>query len=249
MLLNFSCSYFWLQGWIPSHGKQQLLWRSSRVSGYGAFLHIQPAPSWLCSTAWPQLLHDALSSCDETLTLKLLRQLCKPWLHYRWFVQVTLSSSWIRAAYTREMCNDPITQTAREALFLPPMSHCFPSFLALPRGKTVTSCTFSDSDSPTCNSYPKSSDKHVQNRKSTFKITSTPFRPVTQPSFTHTSGKMWPQDKSPWWSCRPLHRRFTICWSSHFPQKVSDQKAMGSWWVKTLQCLSLNLFLSLPVTD
>lgn len=163
MLLNFSCSYFWLQGWIPPCRKQQLLWRSSRVSGYGAFLHIQPAPSWLCRAAWPQLLHDVLSSRHETLTLEAIRLLCKPWLHYRWFVQVTLSSSWIRVAHRREMCNDPITRTVQEALFLPPMSHCFPSFLALPRDKTVTSCTFSDSDSPTCNSYPKSSDKHVQN--------------------------------------------------------------------------------------
>lgn len=235
MLLNFSCSYFWLQGWIPSHGKQQLLWRWSRVSGYGAFLHFQPVPSRLHGAAWPQLLHDVLSSHDETLTLEAIRLLCKPWLHYRWFVQVTLSSSWIRAAHRREMCNDPITHTAREAIFLPPMSHCFPSFLALLRDKTVTSCTFSVTHLPA--THILRVQIKVQNRNSTLRITSTPFRPVTQPLFTHTSGEMWPWDESPWWSWQLLHKRFTICWSSHFPQEVSHQKAMGSLWVKTLQCL------------
>lgn len=137
----------------------------------------------------------------------------------------------------------------RGKLFLPPMSYCFPSFLVLPRDKTVTSCTFSDSDSPACNSYPKSSDNHAQNRKSVFKTISTPSRPVTWPSFTHTSGKTWPQNKSPWWSSQPSPKRSNICRSSYFPQKVSDQKATGPWWVKTLQCLSLHLLLYLPIMD
>lgn len=114
MLLNFSSGYFWLQGRIPPCRE------SSSCCDTDPGVPVLSFP-FSQRPALPDhnFLHDALPSHDSILTLGAIRLLCCPWLHCRWSVQVTLSSSLVRAAHGQQTCNAQVSQTAQEAPFLP----------------------------------------------------------------------------------------------------------------------------------